>query len=108
MTIRIIDNKKISITDQEYNEYIKICRSYDRPHLKGEELFRGLFETDNEGIIVFIHPPSTRYTSMEAVIFLFYIMQSQGLREMKAACSKMLSDASEKLNATIADMKSSK
>lgn len=106
--MKIVDNKKLDLTDQEYNEYVSICRSFDRQSFKGEELFRGLFETDNAGIIVFIHPPSTRYTAMEAVIFLFYIMQCQGLREMKKACSKMLSDANEKLNAAIADIKTSK
>jgi hypothetical protein len=76
----IIDNKKIDLTGDEYALYDKICRSYDRPNCKGEELFKGLFETDDNGIITFIVPPSIRQTSMEIYLFVSSIYQHQHMR----------------------------
>jgi hypothetical protein len=103
--MRIIDNKKIDITDREYDEYIKICRSYDRPNFKGEELFRGLIQTDNNGQIVYIKPPSDRYTSFEAISFAFYLLNTQGLRAMQKQVDAMLKDAKEKVATVIAEAK---
>ena len=95
--MRIIDNQKCDITDFEYNEYIRICRSYDRPNFRGEELFRGLIQTDNNGKIVYIKPPSTRYTSFEAVSFAFFLFNAHGLREMQKQVDDMLKEAREKI-----------
>lgn len=91
--MHIIDNKKIDLTSDEWNLYVEICRSYDRVSFKGEELFRGLFETDDNGIIVFIKPPSERHTSMEVIIFIVSIMHQQHLRlfhkKVDDLCSEM-------------------
>lgn len=75
--IRIIDNKRINLTDDEYGLYEKICRSYDRPNMNGGELFKGLFESDENGIIVFLIPPSNRYISMEVYMFFVSVMIHQ-------------------------------
>jgi hypothetical protein len=99
--LRIIDNQKCDITDFEYSEYIRICRSYDRPSFRGEELFRGLIQTDNNGKIVYIRPPSDRYTSFEAISFAFFLFNSQGLREMQKQVDAMLKEAREKIKAII-------
>lgn len=80
--MKIIDNRKINLTEDEYLMYIQICRSYDRPSYKGEELFNGLFETSDDGTIIFLRPPSSRHTSMEAIIYLQIIMMNQQLRNM--------------------------
>lgn len=82
MSVRVVDNKRLEMTEDEWTQYGAICRSYDRQNFKGEELFRDLFETDDFGIIVYLKPPSIRYTSMEVFMFLMALMQHQHLRLM--------------------------
>ena len=77
--IRIIDNKRIDLTNDEFSLYEKICRSYDQPNFKGEYLFEELFESDNNGFITFLKPP-TNYTTPEVIFFLINIMVHQHLR----------------------------
>lgn len=82
MSIKIIDNKKIDLTIDEWNMYRKIVDSYTTPTNKGEDLFIDLFETDESGIIVFLKPPSKRQTSFEVFLFLMSVFQHQHLRVM--------------------------
>ncbi len=82
MTIRIIDNKKVELTDDEFGMYQKICRSYDENNRKGEDLFVDLFETDDDGIIIYLKPPTKRFCSMEIFCFVMSLMQHQHLRLM--------------------------
>ena len=77
--LRIIDNKKILLTDDEFALYQKIATSYDRPNFQGQDLFKGLFETDKNGVIIFLRPPTSRYTSMEVYMFLVSVMVHQHL-----------------------------
>lgn len=80
--MRAIDNKKIDLTEDEWDMYLKITKSYTTPTNKGEDLFIDLFETDEDGIIVFLKPPSKRQTSFEVFLFLMSVMQHQHLRLM--------------------------
>ena len=73
-SVRIIDNKKIRLTDDEYTLYQEICKEYSRQNFEGSDLFRGLFETDKNGIIVFLKPPRGRRFTMEVIIFLLNII----------------------------------
>ena len=82
MTIRIVDNKKVDMTDEEWNMYQKIVKSYTDLTGKGEDLFIDLFETGGDGIIIFLKPPSKRRTSLEVFLFLMALMQHQHLRLM--------------------------
>jgi len=91
--LRIIDNKRIDLTDGEFQVYQAICASYPQ----GADLFRGLFETDNEGIIVFIHAP-TKLFSMQVLEFLRNIMIHQHLRKMHSEVEKGLTELREKIN----------
>lgn len=77
--LRIIDNKRIDLTDEEWRLYQEICKSYDQERLgiKGEELFKGLFETDKNGVIIFLRPPTSKFSSMEAYMFLISVMVHQ-------------------------------
>lgn len=77
--IRIIDNKKINLTADEFALYNKIATSYDRQNFQGKDLFKGLFETDDNGIIIFLKPPTAKYTSMEVYMFLIGVMVHQHL-----------------------------
>ncbi len=82
MTIRLIDNKRIELTATEFQAYQDICKSYDRPNFQGKDLFSGLFETNEQGFIVFLRPPSKKFVSMEVLTFLQNIMVHQHLRLM--------------------------
>jgi|SRR5579864_8330374 len=84
MAIRIIDNKKVDMSNDEWDMYQKIVKSYTDLTGKGEDLFIDLFESDNAGTIVFLKPPSKRRTSLEVFLFLMSLMQHQHLRLMHA------------------------
>lgn len=93
---RIIDNKRLLITDDEFNMYQKICRSYDAQHRKGEDYFKDHFETNGEGIIIFVKPPHNKYSSMEIYCFLVSLMVNQHLRNVQDQNVKLLEEASVK------------
>jgi hypothetical protein len=78
--IRIIDNKKVSLTNEEFLIYEDICKGYDRPNFKGKDLFQDHFEVNDEGIILFVKPPQKKYSSMEVFTFLLSLMVNQQLR----------------------------
>lgn len=82
MPLKIIDNKKVEMTNDEWNMYQKIVQSYTTASNKGEDLFIDLFETDNDGIIIYLKPPSKFRTSFEVFLFLMSLMQHQHLRQM--------------------------
>lgn len=91
--MKVIDNKKIDITEDEWAMYEKIVKSYTTLTNRGEDLFMDLFETDDNGIIMFLKPPSKRQTSFEVFLFLMSVMQHQHLRvmykEVEDVCSRM-------------------
>jgi hypothetical protein len=95
--IHIIDNKKIDLTNDEWNLYQKIIRSYTSEFNKGTDLFIDLFETDDNGIIIFLKPPSTRRTSFEVFLFLISIMNQQHLRAMHDQVDDMAAQIKLKL-----------
>ena len=95
--MKVIDNKKIDLTDDEWNMYIKIVKSYTTITNKGEDLFADLFETDDNGIIIFLKPPSKRQTSFEVFLFLMSIMQHQHLRLMHKEVGDICSQMKEKM-----------
>ncbi|MCZ2224494.1 MAG: hypothetical protein LC122_12795 [Chitinophagales bacterium] len=78
--IRIIDNKKIDLTNHEWEIYLKICDSYKQ--YGGEQLFDNLFETDENGIIMYLIPPSKKQTSLEIFLFLVSVFNHQHVRLM--------------------------
>ena len=77
--LRIIDNKRIDLTPQELALYQEICTYYDQEKLsvEGKDLFKGLFETDKNGIIIFLRPPRDKFSSMEVYMFLVSVMVHQ-------------------------------
>jgi hypothetical protein len=97
MSIRIIDNKKVEITDDEWTMYNSIAHSYDRQNFKGEDLFKDLFETNDKGIIVFLRPPSVRQVSMEVVCFLQILMMHQHIRLMENKMERLCAKVEDKL-----------
>jgi mRNA deadenylase 3'-5' endonuclease subunit Ccr4 len=74
--------------------YHRIVKSYTDITGKGEDLFIDLFEANNDGIIIFLKPPSKRRTSLEVFLFLMAVMQHQHLRLMH-----------EQVDAAVAELK---
>lgn len=97
--IQIIDNKKVEMTADEHQMYQRIVRSYTTITNKGEDYFVDLFETDQDGIIIFLKPPSKRQTSFEIWMFLMALCQHQHLRimhnEVSDVCNQMKSKMHE-------------
>lgn len=93
MAVRVVDNKKLEMTDDEWDMYQKIVKSYTDVTGKGEDLFMDLFETNDEGIIIFLKPPAKRRTSLEVFLFLMSLMQHQHLRlmhqQVDEACAQL-------------------
>ena len=91
--IRIIDNKKIDLTESEFQLYQEICKAYDTTTFQGKDLFKGLFETNDDGLIVFLKPSNKPYASMEVFLFLVSIMVHQHLRQSTQQFDLLMEDA---------------
>lgn len=97
MPIKIVCNAKLDMTDYEFNQYKKICQSYDDVNLKGSDLFYDLFESDDNGIITILKPPSKRATSMEVFLFLMALQQQQHIRIMYAQVDDLAKQIKSKI-----------
>lgn len=86
------------MSGDEYNMYLSICKSYEDGNNKGSDLFVDLFETDEEGIILFLRPPSKRGTTMEAFLFLVSLMTQQHLRINYLQIEDLSNQVKNKLN----------
>jgi uncharacterized coiled-coil DUF342 family protein len=102
---KIIDHKSVLLTDSEYNYYQEICRSLDSQHLKGEEHFKGLFEVDKEGYIIFLRVPPNKFVCVEAYMFLVTTMIHQHLSsavhetyELKKEITELKNEMRQELN----------
>ena len=74
--IRAIANKRLDISDDEYSYFKDIKKEI------GIDSFRGLFSTDNNGIIVSITPPLDRSTPMATLFFILNVMMNQRIRAL--------------------------
>lgn len=81
---RVIDNKKILLTADEWTMYQNIIKSYTTLTNDGKTYFQDLFEVNSDGIIIFLKPPTKKHTSFEIFLFLMSVMQNQHLRGMWA------------------------
>lgn len=95
--IRIVDNKKVDMTADEFTLYQEICKSYDRNNSKGSDLFHNLFESDDNGTIIFVKPPSTRHTSMEVFLFVVILTHQQQLRRQQEQVDNLCKELREKV-----------
>lgn len=97
MTIRVVCNARLDMTNYEYSQYQKICQSYDDHNFKGSDLFYDLFESDENGIITALKPPSKRATSLEVFLFLVVLQQQQHIRLMFAQVDDLADQVKIKL-----------
>ncbi len=86
--LRIIDNKKVDLTDDEWTIYQKVVESYNTDTFDGKILFKNLFESDQNGIISYLIPPDGKYCSMEIIVFIHSIMLHQQLRLFRNQAKK--------------------
>lgn len=93
--IRIIDNKKVDITDDEFKIYNNLCKSYEVHG--GSVLFEDLFESDDNGIILFIKPPSKNFISYEITFFIISIFQHQHTRIMYNTIKELSNKVDQKM-----------
>lgn len=97
MSLRIIAHRRIDLTQEEFDLYEKLCKTYSRDHFDGKDLFIDLFETDKDGLIIFLRPPSATF-SMEIIIFLQNIMTHQHLRKIYKEHEEAVKELKELLN----------
>lgn len=100
MSIRVVNNRKLEMTDDEWEMYQKIVQSYTDVTGKGEDLFIDLFEANDDGIIIFLKPPSKRRTSLEVFLFLMALMQHQHLRLMHIQIDEVVAEIKKNNKAT--------
>jgi hypothetical protein len=98
MSIRIVNHKKLEMTNDEYAIFLDICKSYDKPpSVKGEFLFEDLYEVDDNGIITILRPPSRQFVTIEIFLFVIALMNQQHLRIMYSQLSESMQNINSKL-----------
>ena len=76
--MKVIDYKKIDITDEEFDYYKQLVTQHTTPIFAGTDYFKGLFETDDEGFIYMITPKQS--IPWEVLFFIQQVMINQRLR----------------------------
>lgn len=94
INFRIIANKKVKMTDDEFAIYTNIITTYEE--FGGDILFNELFEVNSDGIIVMVKPPSARKVPMEAYLFILSLQQQQVLRRLEDVVMLFLEDMRQK------------
>ncbi len=102
--MRIIANKKVDMTDHEWDMYQEICSSSDRPGLSGKDLFVGLFEVSEDGIIMFVKP-AKRQTTMEAYCFMTSLMMNQHLRILHKIVESLVRETRARVEEVLSQQK---
>lgn len=76
--IKAIAHQKVEMSDQEYQYYKELVGQFTDQNTKGEEYFRDLFDSDDEGFITFVKPKKP--TPWAIVFFIQQVMITQRLR----------------------------
>ncbi len=75
--IRAIANKRLDLSKEEYHYYLELEKNF------GKEVFKGLFESDERGIIISITPSPAEPIAMVLIFFLLNVMMNQRLRGLE-------------------------
>jgi hypothetical protein len=89
------------MTLDECNMYESICENNTQPHRRGDDLFRGLLETNEHGIILMVKPPSKNFTSFEVWLFCNNLMINQHLRIIQSQNEALIRETKENISAVI-------
>lgn len=99
MPLKIIDKKRVDLTEDEWTQYQKIITAYTIvPYQKGEDFFIDLFEVDESGVIIFLKPPSQRKVSLEIFLFVMSLMVQQHLRKSTEHFNELCKRLEDKIN----------
>jgi ABC-type molybdate transport system permease subunit len=83
--IKAIANKKIDLTQEEYDYYLELEATF------GKEAFIGLFKTNKYGTVVSVTPSSAIPTAIILIFFFLNIMLNQRLRSIDEGLSTLAS-----------------
>ena len=72
--IRALANKRLDLSDHEYKHLLLMKQKF------GEDDFRGLFETDKNGLIIGVMPPVDKSVPLPIIFFMFNVMLNQRVR----------------------------
>lgn len=97
MAKKIIDFKRVDITDDEYSLYLSICESYNTETNQGKDLFINHFEVNEHGIITMVRPMKGRFSSLEVYTFLLSLMTNQHLRVMHKQVETLMKESAQKI-----------
>ena len=98
MTFRVIDNKKIDLTESEWSQYNKIVKANTTLTNNGADLFSDLFETNKDGIIIFLKAPSKKCTTLQVFLFLIAVFNQQHMRQLYKEVDDMRDQIKNKLS----------
>lgn len=90
---KVIANKRVSISEEEYKIFLSICENYK--DYGGEILFNDLFETNSNGVITLIIPPTNKIP-IDVYLFVMTLQQSQMLRHMEQTVISFLQEMRQK------------
>ena len=76
--MRVIDYQKVDITDEEFTYYKELVTQTTDDKIKGEDFFRDLFKTDEDGFITIITPKKS--IPWAILFFVQQVMINQRLR----------------------------
>lgn len=74
---RVICNRRLDLTDEEYEYYLEIEKTF------GKSALLGMFETDRRGQITIISPSPASPTPTMLIFFLLNIQLNQKLRSLE-------------------------
>lgn len=79
MTKHVVDYKQLEMSDEEFDYYKLLVKSFSSGTYSGTEQFRDLFESDEEGCITSIHPSIGKETAWAVLFFVQNLMINQRL-----------------------------
>ena len=81
--IRAVANKRLDLNDNEYEYFLSLKDQF------GENELKGVFTTDNNGIITSVSPPVDRQMSLGLLFFLLNVMMNQKLRQFGSSLTDL-------------------
>ena len=93
--IRAVGNKRLDLTDSEY-EYFKIIKDSI-----GDGDFKKLFSTDKNGLITAVSPPLDRPINVAVIYFTLNVMVNQRLRAIEGRVENFIKKMDEESGVNI-------
>jgi hypothetical protein len=80
---RVVSYKRMDLTDEEWAYLQQLEKNF------GKDFLRGLFSTDDDGIILSVTPPANRDVPTIAIFFLMNVSLNQRLRMLDTQIQKI-------------------